>query len=130
MASLNEVRLIGNLGADPESRYAPSGDCIANIRLATTDRWKDRETGEPREHTEWHRVTFYGKLAEIVCAHLRTGSQIHVGGSLRTRKWQDDNGQDRYTTEIRADTMQMLGKRADRDAGQDAPAGLGEGVAQ
>lgn len=111
MASVNKVILVGNLGADPETRYAPSGDAIANIRLATTDRWRDKASGEMREQTEWHRVSFYGKLAEIAGQYLRKGSQVYIEGSLRTRKWQDQSGQDRYTTEIRADQMQMLGRR-------------------
>lgn len=109
MASLNRVTLIGNLGADPESRFAPSGDAICNIRLATTENWRDKATGERREATEWHRVSFYGKLAEIAGQYLRKGSQVYVEGSLRTRKWTDNDGQDRYTTEIRADEMKMLG---------------------
>lgn len=129
MASLNKVILIGNLGADPESRFAPSGDAICNIRLATTENWRDKNTGERREATEWHRVTFYGKLAEIAGQYLRKGSQVYIEGSLRTRKWQDQSGQDRYTTEIRADEMKMLGRREGGDApmrgsegGYDAPA--------
>ena len=120
MASLNKVLLIGNLGADPESRYAPSGDAICNIRLATTETWKDKATGERREATEWHRVSFYGRLAEIAGQYLRKGSQVYIEGSLRTRKWQDKDGQDRYTTEIRADEMKMLGSR--QGMGGDAPA--------
>ncbi|MBI3140567.1 MAG: single-stranded DNA-binding protein [Rhodocyclales bacterium] len=111
MASINKVILIGNLGADPETRYAPSGDAICNIRVATTDTWKDKATGEKKEATEWHRVSFYGKLAEIAGQYLKKGSQVYIEGSLRTRKWQDKEGQDRYTTEIRADVMQMLGSR-------------------
>jgi single-strand DNA-binding protein len=111
MASVNKVILVGNLGADPETRYMPSGDAIANIRLATTDTWKDKATGEKKEQTEWHRVAFFGKLAEIAGQYLKKGSQVYIEGSLRTRKWQDKDGQDRYTTEIRADTMQMLGSR-------------------
>ncbi|MCB1907007.1 MAG: single-stranded DNA-binding protein [Rhodocyclaceae bacterium] len=111
MASVNKVILIGNLGADPETRYAPSGDAIANIRLATTDRWRDKASGEMREVTEWHRVSFYGRLAEIAGQYLRKGSQVYIEGSLRTRKWQDQTGQDRYSTEIRGDQMQMLGRR-------------------
>ncbi|MCB1957279.1 MAG: single-stranded DNA-binding protein [Rhodocyclaceae bacterium] len=130
MASVNKVILVGNLGADPETRYAPSGDAIANIRIATTDRWKDRASGEMREQTEWHRVSFYGKLAEIAGQYLRKGSQVYIEGSLRTRKWQDQSGQDRYSTEIRADQMQMLGRRegmgeapmgGGNDGGFDAP---------
>ena len=123
MASVNKVILIGNLGADPESRFAPSGDAICNIRLATTENWRDKNTGERREATEWHRVSFYGKLAEIAGQYLRKGSQVYIEGSLRTRKWQDQSGQDRYTTEIRADEMKMLGRRE----GGDAPMRGGEG---
>lgn len=111
MASVNKVILIGNVGKDPEVRYAPSGDAIANITLATTDQWRDRSSGEKREATEWHRVTFFGKLAEIVGQYVKKGSSLYVEGSLRTRKWQDKDGQDRYTTEIRADEMKMLGSR-------------------
>ena len=113
MASVNKVILVGNLGADPETRYAPSGDAICNIRLATTDTWKDKASGEKKEATEWHRVSFYGRLAEIAGQYLKKGSQVYVEGSLRTRKWQDKDGQDRYTTEIRADEMKMLGSRQD-----------------
>ena len=112
MASVNKVILIGNLGADPESRFAPSGDAICNIRLATTENWRDKNTGERREATEWHRVSFYGKLAEIAGQYLRKGSQVYIEGSLRTRKWQDKDGNDRYSTEIRGDVMQMLGSRS------------------
>ncbi|HEX5126351.1 MAG TPA: single-stranded DNA-binding protein [Rhodocyclaceae bacterium] len=111
MASVNKVILVGNLGKDPETRYAPSGDAICNITLATTDSWKDKASGEKKEQTEWHRVVFFGKLAEIAGQYLRKGRQVYVEGSLRTRKWQDKDGQDRYTTEIRADAMQMLGSR-------------------
>lgn len=111
MASVNKVILIGNLGKDPETRYAPSGDAICNITLATTDKWKDKQNGETKEQTEWHRVVFFGRLAEIAGQYLRKGRPVYVEGSLRTRKWQDKDGQDRYTTEIRADAMQMLGSR-------------------
>lgn len=120
MASVNKVILVGNLGADPESRFAPSGDAICNIRLATTESWRDKQSGEKKEATEWHRVTFYGKLAEIAGQYLRKGSQVYIEGSLRTRKWQDQSGQDRYTTEIRADEMKMLGGRGE-GAGNSAP---------
>ena len=123
MASVNKVILIGNLGADPESRFAPSGDAICNIRLATTETWRDKNTGERREATEWHRVAFFGKLAEIAGQYLRKGSQVYIEGSLRTRKWQDQSGQDRYTTEIRADEMKMLGSRQDGDGGQSQQSG-------
>jgi single-strand DNA-binding protein len=116
MASVNKVILIGNLGADPESRFAPSGDAICNIRLATTESWRDKATGERREATEWHRVSFYGKLAEIAGQYLKKGSQVYIEGSLRTRKWQDQSGQDRYTTEVIANEMQMLGGRDDTPA--------------
>lgn len=119
MASVNKVILIGNLGADPESRFAPSGDAVCNIRLATTESWRDKASGERREATEWHRISFFGKLAEIAGQYLRKGSQVYIEGSLRTRKWTDQNGQERYSTEIRADEMQMLGGRGEGgDAGQ------------
>ena len=112
MASVNKVIIVGNLGRDPDMRTFPSGDQVANVTIATTDRWRDKNTGENREATEWHRVTFNGKLAEIVGQYLRKGSQIYVEGSLRTRKWTDQaSGQERYATEIRADAMQMLGSR-------------------
>lgn len=116
MASINKVILVANLGRDPETRYTPSGDAICNLTVATTDTWKDKTTGERRESTEWHRVVFFGKLAEIAGQYLRKGSQVYVEGALRTRKWTDQNGQDRYTTEIRADTMQMLGRRPTDDS--------------
>ncbi len=111
MASVNKVILIGNLGADPEVRYMPSGDAIANLRIATTDVWKDK-SGEKQERTEWHRVSFFGRQAEICGEYLRKGSAIYIEGSLQTRKWQDKDGQDRYTTEIRGDRMQMLGSKS------------------
>ncbi|PRF32768.1 single-stranded DNA-binding protein [Burkholderia multivorans] len=111
MASVNKVIIVGNLGADPEVRYLPSGDAVANARVATTDRYKDKATGEYKETTEWHRVSFFGRLAEIVSEYLRKGSSIYVEGKIRTRKWQGQDGQDRYSTEIVADQMQMLGGR-------------------
>ncbi len=111
MASVNKVILIGNLGKDPETRYMPNGEAVTNITLATTDTWKDKNSGEKREATEWHRVVFFRKLAEIANQYLRKGSQVYVEGSLKTRKWQDQSGQDRYTTEIVADEMKMLGSR-------------------
>ena len=112
MASVNKVIIVGNLGRDPEMRTFPSGDQVANVTIATTDRWRDKNSGENREATEWHRVTFNGRLAEIAGQYLRKGSQVYVEGSLRTRKWTDQaTGQERYATEIRADTMQMLGAR-------------------
>ena len=119
MASVNKVILVGNLGRDPEMRTFPSGDQVANVTLATTDKWRDKQSGEPREHTEWHRLVFNGKLAEIAGQYLRKGSQIYVEGSIRTRKWQGQDGQDKYSTEIRVDQMQMLGSRQ----GMGAPAG-------
>ena len=112
MASVNKVIIVGNLGRDPEMRTFPSGDQVANVTIATTDRWRDKNTGENREATEWHRVVFNGRLAEIAGQYLRKGSQVYVEGSLRTRKWTDpQSGQERYATEIRADQMQMLGSR-------------------
>ena len=118
MASLNKVILIGNLGKDPETRYAPSGDAICNLVVATTETWKDMATGERKEATEWHRVVFFGKLAEVAAKYLKKGAQVYIEGRLQTRKWQDQSGQERYTTEIRGDEMKMLGKRE----GSDAPA--------
>ena len=126
MASVNKVIIVGNLGRDPEMRSFPSGDQIANVTIATTDKWKDKQTGEMKEATEWHRVAFGGRLAEIVGQYLRKGSQVYVEGSLRTRKWTNKEGVDQYTTEIRADQMQMLGSRqgmggpASQDDGGDA----------
>lgn len=111
MASVNKVIIVGNLGRDPEMRTFPSGDRVANVTIATTDRWKDKTSGEMKEATEWHRVVFNGRLAEIAGEYLRKGSQVYVEGSLRTRKWTDQQGVEKYTTEIRADQMQMLGKR-------------------
>lgn len=110
MASVNKVILVGNLGADPETRYLPSGEAVTNIRIATTDRWKDKASGEMKEATEWHRISFFGRLAEIAGEYLKKGSQVYVEGSLRTRKY-DKDGQTHYSTEIRGDTMQMLGSR-------------------
>jgi single-strand DNA-binding protein len=111
MASVNKVILVGNLGKDPETRFTASGEAIANITLATTDTWKDKASGEKKEATEWHRVAFFGKLAEIVGQYLKKGRQIYVEGSLRTRKWTDKEGQERYTTEVIASEMKMLGSR-------------------
>ena len=111
MASVNKVIIVGNLGKDPEMRSFPSGDQVANVTIATTDKWKDKASGEMKEATEWHRVVFNGRLAEIVGQYLRKGSQVYVEGSLRTRKWTDQSGVEKYTTEIRADQMQMLGSR-------------------
>ena len=118
MASVNKVILVGNLGADPETRYMPNGDAVANIRLATTESWKDKDSGEKKEITEWHRVVFYRKLAEIVGQYLKKGSAVYIEGRIRTRKWQDKEGQERYTTEIEANEMQMLGGKP---SGESAP---------
>ncbi len=116
---INKVILVGNLGADPETRYTASGSAVTNISLATTDSWRDKATGENQERTEWHRVVFFNRLAEIAGEYLRKGRQVYVEGRLQTRKWQDQNGQDRYTTEIVANEMQMLGGR---EEGMGAPA--------
>jgi single-strand DNA-binding protein len=110
MASVNKVILVGNLGRDPEVRYMPEGGAVTNISIATTDTWKDK-SGEKQERTEWHRVAFFGRLAEIAGEYLKKGSQVYVEGALRTRKWQDKEGQERYTTEIVANEMKMLGRR-------------------
>ncbi len=131
---VNKVILIGNLGKDPETRYLPSGGAVANVTLATSESWKDKTSGESKERTEWHNVVFYSKLAEIVGQYLKKGSQVYVEGSIRTRKWQDKEGHDRYTTEIIADEMQMLGGRpggggssASMDSGSSARTGVSEG---
>ena len=126
---INKVILIGNLGADPETRYMPSGGAVTNIRLATSESWKDKNSGEMQERTEWHRVVCFNRLAEIAAEYLRKGSKVYIEGSIRTRKWQGQDGQDRYTTEIVANEMQMLdgrgtGGSADFDSGRPAaPAG-------
>jgi single-strand DNA-binding protein len=120
MASINKVILIGNLGKDPETRYSADGAAITNITLATTDSWKDKATGEKKEQTEWHRVVFFNRLAEIAGEYLRKGRPVYVEGRLRTRKWTDKEGQDRYTTEIVADVMQMLGSREGAGGGMGA----------
>jgi single-strand DNA-binding protein len=111
MASVNKVIIVGNLGRDPETRYLPSGDAVSNINVATTDRYKDKATGEMKEATEWHRISFFGKLAEIAGQYLKKGSQVYVEGSLRTRKYTDKDGVEKFATEIRGETMQMLGGR-------------------
>ncbi len=108
---VNKVTLIGNLGADPEVRYTAGGSAVANVRLATAESWRDKETGDQQERTEWHRVVFFSRLAEIVGEYLKKGSQVYIEGRLQTRKWQDRDGNDRYTTEIVANEMQMLGSR-------------------
>ncbi len=111
MASVNKVILVGNLGRDPETRYMPNGEAVTNVTIATSDTWTDKTSGEKKEATEWHRVTFYRRLAEVAAEYLKKGSSVYVEGKLRTRKWQDKEGQDRYTTEVIADVMQMLGSR-------------------
>jgi single-strand DNA-binding protein len=121
MASVNKVILVGNLGRDPETRYMPDGAAITNVSIATSFQWTDKASGEKKEETEWHRVVFRGRLAEIAGEYLKKGSQVYVEGRLRTRKWQDKEGQDRYTTEIMADAMQMLGARG--GAGEPREAG-------
>ena len=120
MASLNKAHIIGYLGGDPEVRYLPNGDAIANFSLATTERWKDKATGENKDATEWHRIVIYGKLAEIAEKYLKKGSQVYLEGKLKTRKWQDKSGQDRYTTEIVADQMQMLDSKENNSAENNA----------
>ncbi|MDC9589367.1 single-stranded DNA-binding protein [Xenorhabdus sp. XENO-10] len=130
---VNKVILVGNLGQDPEVRYMPNGGAVTNITLATSESWRDKQTGEMREKTEWHRVVIFGKLAEVAGEYLRKGSQVYIEGSLQTRKWQDQSGQDRYTTEVAVNpiggTMQMLGSRGSA-ASQDAPAQGGWGQPQ
>ena len=123
MASVNKVILVGNLGRDPETKYMPDGAAITNVSIATSYQWTDKASGEKKEETEWHRIVFRGRLAEIAGEYLRKGSQVYVEGRLRTRKWQDKEGQDRYTTEIVADSMQMLGSRA--GAGEPRPEPMG-----
>lgn len=117
---VNKVILIGNLGADPETRYLPDGGAVANVNVATSRQWRDRESGEQREHTEWHRVVFFRRLAEIVGEYLRKGSKVYIEGSLRTRQWERD-GQKHYTTEVIADEMQMLDSRGDGNFGGGRP---------
>lgn len=116
---INKVILVGNLGADPETRYMPSGKPVTNIRIATSEGWTDKQTGDKQERTEWHAVVLFEKLAEIAAEYLRKGSQVYIEGSLRTRKWQDKEGKDRYTTEIVARDMQMLGGRGGGSGGGD-----------
>lgn len=115
---VNKVIIVGNLGNDPETKYMPSGSAVTNLSVATNESWKDKQTGEQKERTEWHRVAMFGRLAEIAAEYLRKGSQIYIEGKLRTRKWQDQQGNDRYSTEVIADEMQMLGGRS----GSGAPA--------
>ncbi len=120
---INKVILVGHLGADPETRYMPSGSAVTNLRVATSESWKDKSSGEQQERTEWHRVAMFGRLAEIAAEYLRKGSQVYIEGSLRTRKWQDKEGKDRWSTEIIANEMQMLGGRGEASApARSAPA--------
>ena len=121
MASVNKVILVGNLGRDPETRYMPNGEAVTNCTIATTDTWKDKTSGEKKEATEWHRIVFYRKLAEIAGQYLKKGSQVYIEGSLKTRKWTDKEGVEKYTTEIIADTMQMLGSRQGSGQSEESP---------
>ena len=114
---INKVIIVGNLGGDPETRYMPSGSAVTNLTIATNESWKDKQTGEQKDRTEWHKVAMFNRLAEVAAEYLRKGSQVYIEGKLRTRKWQDKSGQDRWTTEIIADEMQMLGGRGGAGAG-------------
>jgi single-strand DNA-binding protein len=122
---INKVILVGNLGADPDTRYMPSGKAVTNIRIATSESWKDKQTGDMQERTEWHSIVMYDKLGEIAAEYLKKGSQVYIEGSLRTRKWQDKEGKDRYTTEIIGQNMQMLGGRAGGGGGGGGGGGFG-----
>ena len=128
---INKVILIGNLGQDPETRYMPSGGAVTNLTIATSETWKDKQTGQPQERTEWHRVVFFNRLAEIAGEYLKKGSKVYIEGALRTRKWQDKStGADRYTTEIVANEMQMLDSRGGGGEGMGGGQGGGQGYAQ
>jgi len=118
MASVNKVIVVGNLGKDPETRFLPDGKAVCSFSVATTDKWTDKASGDKKEQTEWHRISAFGRLAEICGEYLKKGSQVYIEGKLRTRKWQDKEGQDRYTTEIIADAMQMLGSRSGMGGGE------------
>jgi len=122
---INKVIIVGNLGGDPETRYMPSGSAVTNLTVATNESWKDKQTGEQKDRTEWHKVAMFNRLAEIAAEYLRKGSQVYIEGKLRTRKWQDKSGQDRWTTEIIADEMQMLGGRGGSGGGS-APMSSGQ----
>ena len=124
---VNKVIIVGNLGKDPETRYMPSGSAVTNLTLATSESWKDKQTGEQQDRTEWHKIAMFGRLAEIAAEYLRKGSQIYIEGKLRTRKWQDKEGKDRYTTEIVPDEMQMLGSKGGGGASAGAGAAAGAG---
>ncbi len=127
---INKVILVGNLGQDPEVRYSQAGAAITNISIATTDSWTDKQSGQRQDRTEWHRVVFFNRLAEVAGEYLRKGSQVYIEGALRTRKWQDQQGQDKYTTEIVASEMQMLGSRGDNAGGAPMGGGMGGGYNQ
>jgi len=127
---INKVIIVGNVGGDPETRYMPSGSAVTNLTVATNESWKDKQTGEQKERTEWHRVAMFNRLAEIAAEYLRKGSQVYIEGKLRTRKWQDKTGNDRYTTEIIADEMQMLGGRGGAGGGGGSFGGGGGGGQQ
>jgi single-strand DNA-binding protein len=124
---INKVILVGNLGADPETRAMPSGSTVANLRIATSESWRDKQTGEQQERTEWHRVALFGRLAEVAAEYLKKGSQVYIEGSLRTRKWTDKQGQERYSTEIIGNDMQMLGGRAGGGGGAGPGGGASAG---
>jgi single-strand DNA-binding protein len=126
---VNKVILVGNLGKDPETRYMPSGSAVTNLTLATSESWKDKQSGDQQERTEWHKIAMFGRLAEIAAEYLRKGSQVYIEGKLRTRKWQDKEGKDRYTTEIVADEMQMLGSKGGGGASAGAGAAMGASAA-
>lgn len=128
MASVNKVILVGNLGKDPDVRYMPNGDQVTNITLATTESWKDKNSGDKKEATEWHRIVFFRRLAEVAGQYLKKGAQVYIEGSLKTRKWQDKEGQDRYTTEIVADEMKMLGSRQGQATGNEQKAAATPGA--
>ena len=122
MGSLNKVLLIGNLGADPEMKYLPSGSAVCNLSLATTDKWKDKESGAQKEKTEWHRISFFGKPAEVIAEYCSKGSALYVEGSIETRKWQDKEGKDRWTTEVKGRNFQFLGGGQQKDRSEPTPA--------
>jgi len=124
---INKVIIVGNLGGDPETRYMPSGSAVTNLTVATNESWKDKQTGEQKDRTEWHKVAMFNRLAEIAAEYLRKGSQVYIEGKLRTRKWQDKSGQDRWTTEIIADEMQMLGGRGGAGGGGGGSAPMSSG---
>jgi len=127
MASVNKVILVGHLGRDPESRYLPSGDAVTNFSIATSEQWKDKNTGEKKEATEWHRISAFGKLAEICGEYLKKGSQVYIEGKLQTRKWTDKDGVEKYSTEIKAEQMRMLGGKQQSEPAAPAPQKQGDG---